>query len=293
MNNSLDVNTNGKEKAVADQMSKYFVGEYFDHVDDYELECRSQSEVDIPFWRELIERYMPARVLELACGSGRIGVELLRGPATFHLEGLEINENMLAAYSRKMEHEPEELKQRLTLHRGDMYNYELENKGKFGLIFLPFNGICHLYTVEQQLETFRNTYEHLAPGGRFVIDVYVPRNCSGDTLPLVYLDNVIETPDGKLKMLIYSSHSYDRYEQIDHITWVHEKFFASGVHERYLTRLDYRAFFPLELQMLFQVTGFTIEASYGDYSWIPFGQGTRQIVIGYKRDERDASDRVL
>src|SRR6185312_4449877 len=92
----------------------YAVGEYYEHADDYDLEYQSQSEQDVPFWRELFMRYLPQRALELACGSGRIGLELLRGPGDFQLEGLDISEEMLAAYQRKLGRESENLQQRAT-----------------------------------------------------------------------------------------------------------------------------------------------------------------------------------
>jgi SAM-dependent methyltransferase len=263
---------------------KYKMEEYYQHVADYELVCQSQSELDIPFWREFIKRYEPTHVLELACGSGRIGIELLRGSQTFHLEGLDINEDMLAAYREKLEHAPDAIKRRVSLHYGDMCHYDLENKGQFDLIFLPFNSLGHLYETRQQLDAFRTTYEHLAPGGRFVVDIYLPRNISGDSSPQFYLDDVIETADGTYTLVVYSTHQYNRYEQIDHMTYIHEKFFASGTNERHLIRLDSRAFFPGELQMLFQVAGFEVEGIYGGYAWQPFERGTRQIVIGRKPD---------
>src|SRR5258707_12616200 len=74
----------------------YAVGEYYENAAEYDLEYQSQSEQDVPFWRELVMRYLPQQALELACGSGRIGLELLRGPGDFQLEGLDISEEMLA-----------------------------------------------------------------------------------------------------------------------------------------------------------------------------------------------------
>lgn len=268
----------------------YRMDEYYRRIDDYELVCQSQSEMDIPFWRELIRRYEPTLVLELACGSGRIGIELLRDPQSFHLEGLDIDEHMLAAYREKLDREPDMVQRRVSLHHSDMCQYDLENKGQFDLIFLPFNSLGHLYETKQQLDAFRATYEHLAPGGRFVVDVYLPRNCSGDALPQVYLDEMIEAPDETYTMVVCSTHQYDRYEQIDHITFIYEKFFASGANERYLTRLDARAFFPGELRMLFQVSGFDIENIYGGYAWQPFERGTRQIIIGCKPGAQRSSN---
>ncbi len=262
------------------------MGEYYERVNDYELEYRSQTEQDGPFWCELVTRYTPQRVLELACGSGRIGLELLHMPGRFQLEGLDIAAGMLATYRRKLAMEPEVIQQRVTLHEGDMSAYELEHKGQFDLILLPFNSASHLYEIEQQLDTFKITYEHLAPGGRFVVDVALPDiDYLSDALNRpshVYLEDEIEEPNDEFTMLLYSSRIYDTYEQSQHIVWTHEKFFATGEHERYLTRLDMHLFFPRELQLLFLASGFSVEAIYGSYDWKPFGKGTRQIVVGRK-----------
>ncbi|MBE3558267.1 MAG: class I SAM-dependent methyltransferase [Ktedonobacteraceae bacterium] len=265
----------------------YAVGEFYERVNDYDLEYQSQSEQDIPFWLELVMRYTPQRVLELACGSGRIGIELLHGPGNFQLEGLDIAPEMLAAYRRKLTREPEQHQQRVTLHEGDMCNYDLPNKGSFDLIFLPFNSVSHLYEIEQQLAAFKNTYDHLAPAGRFVVDAFLPDiDYLSDALNRpshVYLEDELSGPDDEFTMLVYSSRKYDPFEQTQHIIWTHEKFLQTGENERYLTTLDMHVFFPRELQLLFLASGFSIEAIYGGYDWKPFGKGTRQIVVGRKR----------
>lgn len=265
----------------------YAMGEYYERVGDYDLEYQSQSERDVPFWCELVTRYAPERVLELACGSGRISLELLRRPGNFLLEGLDIAPEMLAAYQRKLEREPEQTQQRVTLHEGDMCDYELANKGTFDLILLPFNSITHLYEIEQQLSAFKTTYEHLAPGGRFVVDTFLPDlDYLSDALNRpshVYMEDEIADPDEEFTMLLYTSRRYDPFEQLQHINWTHEKFFQTGENERYLTKLDMHVFFPRELQLLFLATGFSVEAIYGSYDWKPFGKGTRQLVVGRKR----------
>jgi len=265
----------------------YDMGEYYERVSDYDLEYQGQSEQDLPFWCELVMRYMPHRVLELACGSGRIGLELLHSPGDFQLEGLDIAPDMLNAYRRKLTQESEAQQQRVTLYEGDMCDYQLPDKGSFDLIFLPFNSIAHLYDIEQQFDAFKNTYDHLAVDGRFVVDTFLPDiDYLSDALNRpsnVYLEDEIEDPDGEFNMLLYSSRKYDPFEQLQHIVWTHEKFFETGEHERYLTKLDMHVFFPRELQLLFLATGFSIEAIYGSYDWKPFGKGTRQIVVGRKR----------
>src|SRR5438445_12571787 len=112
------------------------MGEYYERTSDYDLEYQSQSEQDIPFWCELVMRYTPQRVLELACGSGRIGLELLHSPGSFQLEGLDISLEMLNAYRRKLARETEAMQERVTLHETDMTDYQLVDKRQFNLIFL-------------------------------------------------------------------------------------------------------------------------------------------------------------
>ena len=187
----------------------YNMGEYYERVSDYDLEYQSQSELDIPFWCELVMRYTPRRVLELACGSGRIGIELLHSPGDFQLEGLDIAPEMLDAYRRKLAREPEAVSRRVTLHEGDMTDYLLEHKGQFDLVFLPFNSIAHLYEIEQQLATFKNTYDHLVDGGRFVVDIFLPDiDYLSDALNRpshVYLEDEISDPNDEFTMLLYTS----------------------------------------------------------------------------------------
>ncbi len=264
----------------------YCVSDYYEQTDDYDLTYQSQSEQDLPFWRDLIRQYQPGRALELACGSGRLGLPLLQACPTLELEGLDNSSAMLAAYRRKAEREPLELQRRLTLHEGDMRHYNLPSRGTYDLIFLPFNSAGHLYEIEDQLATFRCTHQHLAPGGRFIVDVLLPDldylSAALNRPTQVYLEDELDDPESESTLLLYSSRKYDPCAQLEHMVWIHEKFFESGEHERYLTRLDLHMYFPRELQLLFIASGFTIEAIYGDYDRRPFGKGTRQIVIGSK-----------
>lgn len=46
--------------------------------------------------------------------------------------------------------------------------------GSYQLVYLVFNAISVLQTQAEQAECFRNAAHHLAPGGRFVIELWVP-----------------------------------------------------------------------------------------------------------------------
>ena len=55
---------------------------------------------------------------------------------------------------------------------GDFSRTQVE--GTFELAYLVFNTITNLTTQRAQVECFRNVANHLEPGGRFVIETFVP-----------------------------------------------------------------------------------------------------------------------
>lgn len=102
--------------------------------------------------------------LELAIGTGRVGVPLLaRGvPVT----GIELSAPMVAQLRRKVGEDE------LPVVVGDMATTRVP--GEFSLVYLVWNTIGNLRTQQEQIACFRNAARHLAPGGRFVIEVGVP-----------------------------------------------------------------------------------------------------------------------
>ena len=46
--------------------------------------------------------------------------------------------------------------------------------GAFTLVYLVYNTISNLLTQSEQVACFRNAARHLQPGGRFVIELWVP-----------------------------------------------------------------------------------------------------------------------
>jgi SAM-dependent methyltransferase len=102
--------------------------------------------------------------LEFAIGTGRVGIPLAaRGvPVT----GIELSEAMLAQLRRKADEAA------LPVLVGDMATTRAP--GEFSLVYLVFNTISNLRTQQEQVACFRNAARHLRPGGRFVIELWVP-----------------------------------------------------------------------------------------------------------------------
>ncbi len=103
-------------------------------------------------------------VLEFAIGTGRVGIPLAaRGiPVT----GIELSEPMVTELRRKVDEAT------LPVVIGDMATTRVP--GEFTLVYLVWNSISNLRTQQEQVDCFRNAARHLRPGGRFVIELWVP-----------------------------------------------------------------------------------------------------------------------
>lgn len=104
------------------------------------------------------------RVLELAIGTGRIGLPLAQRGLEVH--GIDASEAMVA----KLRDKPGGDAIPVTI--GDFADVGVD--GTFDLIFVVFNTIFALITQEEQVRCFHNVAHHLTAQGVFVVEAFVP-----------------------------------------------------------------------------------------------------------------------
>ena len=108
-------------------------------------------------------------VLELGVGTGRLALPLAaRG---FEVVGLDASQAMLAKLAEK------DPSASVASVLGDMVDDQ--PAGPFGLVFVAFNTFFGLLTEERQRACFVSVAQHLAPGGAFVIEAFVPEPQAG------------------------------------------------------------------------------------------------------------------
>ena len=123
-----------------------------------------QPEAIDPAVSLLTELAGSGRALELAIGTGRIGLPLSRRGVPVH--GIELSRAMVARLPSKPGGEA------IGVTIGDMATTRVD--GAFTVVYLVYNTIDNLASQEAQLACFRNVAEHLIPGGCFVIETNVP-----------------------------------------------------------------------------------------------------------------------
>jgi SAM-dependent methyltransferase len=112
----------------------------------------------------LVELAGGGRALEFAIGTGRVGVPLAERGVP--VSGIELSRPMVEQLRTKVDEAS------VPVVVGDMATARAP--GEFTLVYLVFNTISNLQTQAEQVECFRNAARHLSPGGRFVIELWVP-----------------------------------------------------------------------------------------------------------------------
>jgi SAM-dependent methyltransferase len=118
-------------------------------------------EPTVDFLAELVGA---GRALEFAIGTGRIALPLAERGVEVH--GIELSGAMV----RRLRAKPGGRDLDVTI--GDMATTRAH--GPYRLVYLVFNTIMNLTTQAAQAACFRNAFDHLEPGGCFVIEVGVP-----------------------------------------------------------------------------------------------------------------------
>lgn len=187
------------------------------------------------------------RVLEFAIGTGRVALPLLaRGVP---VAGIEIAAPMLKQLRLKAGEAA------LPVTLGDMTTARVP--GTFSLVCLVFNGISNVLTQAEQVACFRNAASHLTPGGRFVIELWVP---------------ALPHPAGPQAMVGRLSDGYillDTCDVVQQHVVSHHFTFGEGREAR-VFRSPHRYVWPAELDLMGQLAGFSLESRHADWAGTPF-----------------------
>lgn len=221
-------------------------------------------------------------VLELGCGTGRVLLPLAR---TGHsVVGLDSSRQMLARCRAKLLEEPESVKARVAILHGDVRTFELGDR--FALVIAPFRILQQLQSVDEQLQCFESVAQHLAPGGRFVFDVFNP---NFQAMAGADGEEREDTPEQPLP----DGRSFRRAVRIPRVRWVDQiseveliyyVTAANGAHpERYVQSLEMRWYLRAELLHLLARSGFRVQAIYGDFDRAPLTDGSPEQVVCAER----------
>lgn len=214
----------------------------------------------VPTVEHLAELAGPGPALELAVGTGRVAIPLAaRGiPVT----GIELSRPMIKRLRDKVGADT------IPVVEGDMATTRVA--GEFTLVYLVFNTIANLLTQPAQVQCFTNAAAHLRPGGRFVVELWVPQ--------------LRQLPPGAPAAVFSSDPGYiglDTYDVLTQRVVSHHFRYGRG-REATHAMTPHRYVWPAELDLMAQLAGFELEARYADWDRSAFTAESRTHVSVYR-----------
>ncbi|WP_422657105.1 class I SAM-dependent methyltransferase [Paenibacillus sp. EC2-1] len=120
---------------------------------------------DVEYYKERLGDTSES-VLEVGCGSGRVLIPLLQ--AGCKVDGLDNSEDMLESCRSRCS----ELELTPRLYKEEMHNFQL--KQQYNAIIIPAGSFQLLEGRETAITALHTIYEHLAPDGRIILDLFLP-----------------------------------------------------------------------------------------------------------------------
>ena len=150
---------------------------------------------------------------------------------------------------------------RLPVTIGDMATTRVGSD--YRLVYLVYNTITNLLTQDEQVECFRTAAEQLAPGGAFVIEVFVPQ--------------LRRMPPGQYAVPFHVGERHLGLDTVDVVTQrlVSHHFTQAGVDSGGRRLATYgasahRYVWPSELDLMARLAGLTLRDRWADWTHAPF-----------------------
>ncbi|MBD0838012.1 class I SAM-dependent DNA methyltransferase [Streptomyces sp. TRM68416] len=198
--------------------------------------------------------------LELAVGTGRIALPLAARGVPVH--GIDMSRAMVARLRAKPGGDG------IAVTIGDIATTRVD--GRFTVAYLVFNTINNLTTQDAQVDCFRNAAAHLAPGGRFVVEVGVPE--------------LRKLPPGQTAVpfrITPTQWAFDTYEPATQAMSSNYVTIVDGRAEH--ESIPFRYVWPAELDLMARLAGLRLHARWEDWSGAPFtNESTRHVSIWEK-----------
>ena len=241
----------------------------------YELEYQDYTK-DVGFYVALSRR-VGSPILELGCGSGRLGIPILEAGAEVY--GVDQSQPMLDHFTAKVNDRPA-LKGRLTLLRADFCTLEMPRA--FPLILAPFNALHHCSSTRELAALFRTAHRTLVPGGYLAFDCYLIDRSLYDRDPDErYEARWFKEPHTGEAIYSWEQSWWEESTQVHHVSYHYQR--QSGTVET--THLALHMYERALIRQLFEEAGFKLCYEWSDFEGSPVGTTDQKWIVLLQRTE--------
>ena len=215
----------------------------------------------LPDWF-LTELASRERVLELACGTGRIAIPLAEHG--LEVTGIDYSEPMLSLARAKAEGK----QVKVAWICDDIRRFDTGRQ--YGAVLLLFNALWHLHDLADFEACIHCVKRHLAPGGYFIVDVFVPglEILNRDPSRRYSFSRYTDDKTGQ-EVQVTQSYRYEADTQVARMVHYRED------SDEIVGGLNLRMYFPQELDALLKYNGMRIDEKFGNWNRDAFGPDSR------------------
>src|SRR5262249_39765141 len=123
--------------------------EIYARPDVYDMEHEGDGNQDAHFFARLLARERPRRVLELACGTGRVTFTLAGRLSRAEIVGVDSSSEMLGAAAAARDAAESSVRQRVSFVKGDMRDWR-GSRDAFDAIVIACCSVSHLLTLDDR-----------------------------------------------------------------------------------------------------------------------------------------------
>ena len=205
------------------------------------------------------------RILELCCGSGRVGIPLAK--LGHEITGVDICPQMLTRYAEHLDEHG--LHSKVTLIESDIVELDLDERN-FDLCLIPFNSLLLVGDFLRQRKAISRAAEHLRPSGEFVADVVNPLLIppDGETTPKPFFTRR-HPVSGNLYTRFAARSAFDAAQRQTLFGWYDEIRDNGSVHRQHYEML-WRPIFRFELELMLTEAGLSLSGVNGGHRNEPF-----------------------
>jgi SAM-dependent methyltransferase len=220
-------------------------------------------------------------VLEYGVGNGRIALPIARHGVP--IVGVDHCPAMLADLRSRLKREPADVRGRVRALRGDMRRARLHRR--FALVLATFNTALHLYTRRDVERFLARVREHMAPRGRFVVDLSMPVAADLARSPSQpFHAPRFRHPTAGVVVRNRERFDYDPLRQVLFVSMEFEP--EKDPSGTWMTPLAHRQFFPQEWEALLHYNGFDVARVDGDFCGGPLTRESDVMVWHARRSPR-------
>ncbi|MDQ0883087.1 class I SAM-dependent methyltransferase [Peribacillus sp. V2I11] len=205
------------------------------------------------------------KVLDLACGTGEMTVELAQHG--FEVTGVDLSDEMLLVANEKA------VKLGLSIPLFQQNMAELEGLGQFDCVTIFCDSLNYLRDEEDIVKTFSRVHEHLKDGGLFLFDIH-----SIYKMEEIFRDNTFAV-NGEEVSYIWDCYPGEEPYSVEHDLSFFVRDDESGLYDRF-DELHYQRTYPVEqYKKWLEQAGFTVSEIMADLEEAPLATETERILF--------------